>query len=48
LGLVLPAAALTLTSLLVGLGAHGLLGLATTAAEGLVDTTAYVQAVSGP
>ncbi|WP_440900809.1 proton-conducting transporter transmembrane domain-containing protein, partial [Actinosynnema sp.] len=48
LGLVLPGTVLALTSLLIGLGAQGLMGLSVTAAENLVDTTRYVEAVTAP
>lgn len=44
--LVLPGAALTLLSLSIGLGADVLLGLAQTAADGLVDPSRYVEAVT--
>ncbi|MBC7292155.1 MAG: monovalent cation/H+ antiporter subunit D family protein [Actinotalea sp.] len=44
--LVLPGAVLTLLSLSIGLGADVLLSLAQTAAEGLVDPTRYVEAVT--
>ncbi|WP_409328596.1 monovalent cation/H+ antiporter subunit D family protein [Trujillonella humicola] len=47
LRLVLPGLFLALVSVAVGLGAEGLLSLAQTAAEGLVDPAAYVQAVLG-
>jgi multicomponent Na+:H+ antiporter subunit D len=46
LGLVVPAAVLTLTSLGIGLGAQGLMALSQTAADNLVDTTSYVRAVT--
>ena len=45
-GLILPGLVLTLLSLTIGLGADVLLGLATTAAEGLVDPSSYVAAVT--
>ena len=45
--LLAPAAVLTLASLSIGLGAQVLLGLAGTAAAGLVDPSAYVTAVTG-
>lgn len=43
--LVVPAVALAAVTVALGLGAQVLLGLAGTAAAGLLDTTAYVQAV---
>lgn len=46
--LVLPGVVLALFTLVFGIGGEGLLSLAQVAAEGLVDTTAYEQAVSGP
>ncbi|GAA4689558.1 hypothetical protein GCM10025781_02950 [Kocuria gwangalliensis] len=42
-----PAVFTAATTLGLGLGAELLLGLSATAAEGLLDTTAYVQAVMG-
>jgi multicomponent Na+:H+ antiporter subunit D len=45
--LVLPGLFLAIVTIAVGLGAQVVLELATTAAEGLVDTTAYVEAVTG-
>ena len=47
-GLVLPGLALAGLSLCLGIGAEALLGLSLVAAEGLVDTSAYVRAVSAP
>jgi multicomponent Na+:H+ antiporter subunit D len=44
--LVVPGAVLTLLSLSIGLGADVLLQLAQTAAEGLVDPSRYVEAVT--
>ena len=44
--LVVPGAVLTLLSLSIGLGADALLQLAQTAAEGLVDPSRYVEAVT--
>ncbi len=46
-GLILPGLALAVLSLAVGLGADVLLGLTGTAAQGLVDPSAYVSAVTG-
>lgn len=46
--LILPGAALAALSLVIGLGATVLLDLAGTAAAGLVDPAAYVEAVTGP
>ncbi|MDP3966797.1 MAG: monovalent cation/H+ antiporter subunit D family protein [Nocardioides sp.] len=43
--LTAPAAVLALTTLGLGVGAEGLLALTTVAAEGLLDPSAYVQAV---
>ncbi|NDL60446.1 monovalent cation/H+ antiporter subunit D family protein [Phytoactinopolyspora sp. XMNu-373] len=45
--LIIPAVLLALVTISLGLGAEILLPLAETAAQGLVDTTAYVQAVTG-
>jgi multicomponent Na+:H+ antiporter subunit D len=45
--LVWPGFALAMVSLSVGLGAAPMLGLAEQAANGLVDTSAYVSAVTG-
>ncbi|WP_207782037.1 monovalent cation/H+ antiporter subunit D family protein [Phytoactinopolyspora limicola] len=45
--LIIPGALLALVTISLGLGAEVLLPLAQTAAEGLVDTSAYVQAVLG-
>ncbi|MGJ7439806.1 monovalent cation/H+ antiporter subunit D family protein [Aquipuribacter sp. MA13-6] len=46
-GLILPGLALAVLSLVIGLGADVLLGLAGTAAQGLVNPSAYVSAVAG-
>ncbi len=46
--LVLPATALVAFSLILGLGAQPLLAVAGQAAAGLLDTSAYVTAVTGP
>jgi multicomponent Na+:H+ antiporter subunit D len=46
--LILPALALAAVTVALGLGAEGLLALSVTAAENLVDTGAYVEAVSAP
>ncbi|MGF1646384.1 MAG: monovalent cation/H+ antiporter subunit D family protein [Kineosporiaceae bacterium] len=46
--LVLPALALAAVTVGLGLGAEGLLALSVTAAENLVDTGGYVEAVSAP
>ncbi|GAB3850054.1 monovalent cation/H+ antiporter subunit D family protein [Nesterenkonia populi] len=43
--LILPAALLVVCTISIGLGAEVLMGLATTAAEGLSDTTSYTEAV---
>jgi multicomponent Na+:H+ antiporter subunit D len=48
LRLVLPALALTAVTVALGLGAEGPLALPVTAAENLVDTGGYVEAVSAP
>lgn len=45
--LTAPALVLALTSLALGVGGEGLLALTTVAAEGLLDPTAYVEAVLG-
>ncbi|ROR72226.1 monovalent cation/H+ antiporter subunit D family protein [Bogoriella caseilytica] len=45
--LALPAMALAVISLILGLGGELLLGLSATAAEGLLDTSSYVEAVMG-
>jgi multicomponent Na+:H+ antiporter subunit D len=45
--LVWPGFALAMVSLAVGIGAAPMLDVAGTAAEGLVDTSAYVRAVTG-
>jgi multicomponent Na+:H+ antiporter subunit D len=45
--LILPAVALALITVSLGLGAEVLLSLVETAARGLVDTSAYVEAVIG-
>ncbi|MDO5494479.1 MAG: monovalent cation/H+ antiporter subunit D family protein [bacterium] len=45
LRLALPGAALACVTLALGLGAEGLLAIAETAAAGLLDTTAYVEAL---
>ncbi len=45
--LALPAAALALISVVLGLGAEGLFALSTRAAEGLLDPSGYVTAVMG-
>jgi multicomponent Na+:H+ antiporter subunit D len=45
--LVLPALLLAVVTTAVGIGAEGVLALSTTAAENLVDTTRYVEAVTG-
>ena len=45
-GLILPGLALAVLSLGIGLGADVLLGLTGTAAQGLVDPSAYVIAVT--
>jgi multicomponent Na+:H+ antiporter subunit D len=45
--LIIPSVLLALVTISLGLGAEILLPLAETAAQGLVDTTAYVQAVTG-
>ncbi|MDO5662449.1 MAG: monovalent cation/H+ antiporter subunit D family protein [Brachybacterium sp.] len=47
LRLALPALALSAITLSLGIGAEGLLDLVGTAANGLMDTSAYVQAVIG-
>ena len=47
-GLVLPGLVLAAFSVGIGIGAEGLLSLSLVAAEGLVDTSAYVAAVSAP
>ena len=47
-GMVVPGAALALVTLSLGLGGELLYGLSMTAAEGLLDTTAYVEAVLSP
>ena len=46
--LVLPALTHAVVTIGLGIGAQGLLELAGTAAEGLVDTSRYVEAVSAP
>lgn len=46
-GLIAPAAVLAATTLVLGVGAQLLLPLAATAADGLLDTSTYVQAVLG-
>ncbi len=46
--LVAPALLLATITLALGIGAEGLLSLAETAAEGLVDTSGYVEAVTAP
>ncbi|MCL3859544.1 monovalent cation/H+ antiporter subunit D family protein [Actinotalea sp. K2] len=46
--LVAPALVLTATTLCLGLGGEVLLGLASQAAAGLIDTSAYVEAVIRP
>lgn len=45
--LVVPGAVLATLTVAIGLGGEALLTAATTAAEGLVDTTTYVEAVIG-
>ncbi|AZN30692.1 monovalent cation/H+ antiporter subunit D family protein [Flaviflexus salsibiostraticola] len=45
LGLAAPAVVLAAATLVLGLGAQALLGLAEVAADGLVDTTRYVEAL---
>lgn len=45
LRLALPGALLAAVTLALGVGAQGLFGLATVAADGLLDTTGYVEAV---
>lgn len=46
--MVVPGAALALVTLSLGLGGELLYGLSMTAAEGLLDTSAYVEAVLSP
>ena len=47
-GLIAPALVLAVTTLVLGVGGELLLGVSATAADGLVDTGAYVEAVSSP
>ncbi|MFX0539687.1 monovalent cation/H+ antiporter subunit D family protein [Ornithinimicrobium sp. Y1847] len=47
-GLIIPGAALALVTLSLGLGGELLYGLSMTAAEGLMDTSGYVEAVLAP
>ncbi|MBE2998370.1 monovalent cation/H+ antiporter subunit D family protein [Nocardiopsis sp. HNM0947] len=46
-GLLLPGLILTATTLCIGLGAQVLLSLSAEAAQGLLDTSAYIEAVLG-
>jgi multicomponent Na+:H+ antiporter subunit D len=45
---LLPSVVLTATTLCIGLGAEGLLTLSEQAAQNLLDTSSYVEAVTGP
>ncbi len=45
--LVAPCVAIAVATVAVGLGANGLLGLVTTAADALIDPSTYLEAVAG-